>query len=129
MLLNLLGEAEICEFGSSLVEEDVGGLNIAMDNLSFIQVLQSLVYLKDDFPSGLVERQGLLAFDHVEQVPSVAQLRYYVAVVLGREHLVAFYDVWVVHALDDFDLLHQQVGQPLFSQLLELDRLDRDDLV
>lgn len=60
-----------------------------MDNLLLVDILEPLVYLINDFPCGFVERQGLVGFDDLGEIPSIAQLCYYVGVVLRAQDLVA----------------------------------------
>ncbi len=103
MVLGVECKAKVCDFGHSLVDEDVGNFEITVDNIFGGKVLEAFVDVGDnvvDFP--LLEL--VLFLDPPLEVSLVAQLGDDVAVSIAGEDLEAVEHVGVVHLLEHFDL-------------------------
>lgn len=109
-------EPEIRDFGSTVGEENVGGFEVAVDDVPTSQVLESLVDVAQvgpevRFGDGPLQLEGFL------EVTLFAEFGDDVAVVAALEHLVAADDVGVAQLADYGCLLLQQFLQLAGGQL------------
>lgn len=128
-LLVVLGEPEICDLVGLILDEDVGGLEVAMDDGVLVQVLvPSDELLDDDNCLGLGQFFPLL--QHILKRALVAQLLEEVDVVGGFLDIVEFYDVVILDGLHDLDLILERLVK-LLRVLLDVgggDGLDGDEV-
>lgn len=106
------GKAEVCDFEDLVREEDVGGLDVAVDDILGGEVLEALVYLANNRPDFFLGQRAAL-LESFLQIAALAELSDEVAVVGALEDLGAADDVGVVQRPDDRNLLLQQLLQLL----------------
>ena len=126
-----LGEPEVAKFAGGLLEEDVGRLEISVNNAALVQVLGPV----DNVPEvvlGLPLGDPLLLMQQFEEVSVLAELSDYVHVVGGLVYVEELDDVGVGHffhnvylGLDVLDVVG--VGEYLLVNDLDRDRLPRLD--
>lgn len=97
------GEPEISDFGLSFVEEDVGYLEVPVDDILLREILESLEDVPDDWFGPVLLHPALLPQARL-QVPFAAELGDDVAVPVAREDFEAPEDVGVVELFEYIDL-------------------------
>lgn len=104
-----LGETEVANFENLLVHEDVGGLEIAVDDAELAELFETAGHLADD-----VEGHFLVDFaSHAEalEVSSRAVLHDEIDVVLRVNDFVELDDVGVLKLLHDCDFIVKRLFQ------------------
>lgn len=97
-----LAEAEICDLDHSIVQQDVGGLQVSVQNIVLEETLEPIQDLGEDM-QGFLFCENLLLLDNVFKRAAVAVFVDKIDIVLGSEH---FYE------LDDVDVA--DFGQRLY---------------
>jgi hypothetical protein len=116
-----LGESEVGDLGSAVVQEDIGSLEVAVRDAHLPQVLEAQVDVEHELGEFCVGKT--LALEAFLEVALAAELRDDVAVAVGEEGLVEPDHVGVTHLLQDADLLEDEL-----LEVLGLERVQRDDL-
>ena len=122
--LVILGESKICDFVGLVLDEDIGGFEVPVDDGVLVQVLIAADELLDD-DNGLGLWQFLALFENVLEAALVAQLLEEVDVVGGLLHVIQLHDVLVLDRLHNLDLVLQRLVE--FLRIL-LDVGSRDGL-
>ena len=102
-----LSKTEVSNFGSTVVQEDIGNFQVPVDDIFFSQIEESL---KDILDYGLrleLVKVALFAKAGLE-VTFVAELSYDVAVSVAGEDLETFEHVRMVEFLQDVNLGKQK---------------------
>lgn len=97
IVVDPLRKPEVSDLPNPVLQEDIGGLQIAMHNAMLCQVLQPL----RDFIDNLTPVQILMFLGVMLEVSSFAEFSNEVAVVVRELYVDELEDVGVVELLDD----------------------------
>ena len=101
-------EAEIGDFGDSIVPEDIGQFQIPVEDLIFVEVVETVDALAENL-NGLLLGEEPSFLDVGIEITFVAKLEDEVVVIAGFLHIVQFDDVVAFAALEDFDLALEEL--------------------
>lgn len=133
------GEPEVSYFPLPLAQEDIGRLDVPVDDQVLAQVLAALEDGIEYLPEGLLpfELVGIIpsllflfaqvGLQELLQVAALAEVRHDVAVVLGVVDVMEFQQVRVVELLQDLDLILEQRVVGLVDAV-QVDHLHREHL-
>ena len=122
------GESEISDLGSDVGEEDIGGLEVAVDDAVAIDLLIAIDDLREDIER-LLLGDGPTLLDEFAEVSAVAELGDDAGVGLERDDFVEPDDVLeVVEHSQDVDFVGEKSLMHLALDVLHIDQLHRDRL-
>ena len=102
-LLCKFSKSKISNFGLSFVEEDIGYLEIPVDDILLWEISESLEDIPDDWFCPLLVHFALFPESWLE-ISLVAELGDYVAVSVAREDFEASEDIGVIQLFEYIDL-------------------------
>lgn len=106
----LLAEAEVSQFNGAIIEEDIGGLEVPVQNMRLVECLEGCPELLEDLQR-LLLRQSSLPLDVLGKRASVAILINEIVVAGRAEHLNELDDIGVGDLGEDVDLIIGELGQ------------------
>lgn len=122
-LLVELGEAEVSDLRSAVMQKYIGSLEVPVGHSHLPQIPQPLVHIEYQLSQFCLRKRPLLSFDPLLQIPLVAKLSDNIAISIGEERFIELDDIGVTHLLQDADLLEDEL-----LEVLGLERVERDDL-
>ena len=124
-------EAEVCQFGGAqLVEQDVAGLYVAVNEAAGVEVGQALHHLPEAALDLRLAQCPLLVEQRLLQVQVEVledQAQALLQAVARVNYFLELHDVGVVQRLQDRDFA-QGSRRDAFVRVLELDHFDRDEV-
>ena len=127
-LLCKFSKSKISNFGLSFVEEDIGYLEIPVDDILLWEISESLEDIPDDWFCPLLVHFALFPESWLE-ISLVAELGDYVAVSVAREDFEASEDIGVVQLFEYVDLWEEQFFEFFAFEGLQLYDFDGDHFV
>lgn len=127
-IVNILRESEICDFVDAVLDENVGRLQVSVDNF----FLHELCEAREDLPDHV---EGFIfaeapTLDKFAKIASGAELGDDVQAVLAGEHVSEAHDVGMVEALHEVDLGEDCVFEvAIVGEGLQVDFLDGNVLL
>jgi hypothetical protein len=106
-LIQDFGESEVSNFDNTIVPEDIGELEIAVDDFVFVEMMKAVNQLTHDGNS-LIFDKILFLFEVGIQIAIIAILEHKVVVVIGLFHVIEFDDVGALTAFEHFDFAFEQ---------------------
>ncbi len=125
--LSQFGEPKIGQFGLSVVDEDVGYLEVPVYNVIVCEIDESLEDILDVRMS-LMFLKGSFGAYFAFQVALVAEFGDDVAIAVAGEDLMAAKHIGVIQFLEDINFGEEEFFEFLALEGVELDDLDGDGL-
>jgi uncharacterized membrane protein len=120
LLEQLFAEAKVCQLYDPIIEEDVGRLEVPVQDVSFIEGGKGQPQLLEYLQSLLFGQPAFL-LDEFCECPSIAELIDEVVVIGGSQHFYELDDVGMGHLAEDADLVVGELRQ--LGRRLELVRV------
>jgi hypothetical protein len=106
-LIQDFGESKVSNFDNTIMPEDIGELEITVDNFMFVEMMKAMNQLTHDGNSLILDKI-LFIFEVGIQIAIITILEHKVVVVIGLFHIVEFDDVGALTAFEHFYLALEQ---------------------
>jgi hypothetical protein len=106
-LIQDFGESKVSNFDNTIMPEDIGELEITVDNFMFVEMMKAMNQLTHDGNSLILDKI-LFLFEVGIQIAVITILKHKVVVVIGLFHIVEFDDVGALTAFEHFYLALEQ---------------------
>jgi hypothetical protein len=106
-LIQDFGESKVSNFDNTIMPEDIGELEITVDNFMFVEMMKAMNQLTHDGNSLILDKI-LFLFEVGIQIAIITILEHKVVVVIGLFHIIEFDDVGALTAFEHFYLALEQ---------------------